>query len=138
VRLRKNAKLELLASIPLFGGCSRRELEQIGAIADETNVPAGRTLIEQNQPAHEFFALIEGTADVRRNGRKVKEMSGGDFFGEIALITKTPRTATVTTTSPARLLVIRGRDFDRVLSDAPSIAVKILRQLGGRLAPESL
>jgi CRP-like cAMP-binding protein len=138
VRLRKNAKLELLASIPLFGGCSRRELEQIGAIADETNVPSGRTLIEQNQPANEFFALIEGTADVRRNGRKVKEMSGGDFFGEIALITKTPRTATVTTTSPARLLVIRGRDFDRVLSDAPSIAVKILRQLGGRLAPESL
>jgi CRP-like cAMP-binding protein len=65
-------------------------------------------------------------------------MSGGDFFGEIALITKTPRTATVTTTSPARLLVIRGRDFDRVLGDAPSIAVKILRQLGGRLAPESL
>jgi CRP-like cAMP-binding protein len=138
VRLRKNAKLELLASIPLFGSCSKRELEQIGAIADETNVPAGRTLIEQNQSAHEFFALIEGTADVRRNDRKVKEMSGGDFFGEIALITKTPRTATVTTTSPARLLVIRGRDFDRVLSEAPSIAVKILRQLGGRLAPESL
>ena len=138
MRLRKNAKLELLASIPLFAGCSRRELEQIGAIADETNVPAGRTLIEQNQPAYEFFALIEGTADVRRNGRKVKGMSGGDFFGEIALITKTPRTATVTTTSPARLLVIRGRDFERVLGEAPSIAVKILRELGGRLAPESL
>ena len=138
MRLRKNAKLELLASIPLFSGCSRRELEQIGAIADETNVPADRTLIEQHEPAHEFFALIEGTADVRRNGRKVKAMSSGDFFGEIALIAKTPRTATVTTTSPARLLVIRGRDFDRVLSEAPSIAVKILRQLGGRLAPESL
>lgn len=138
MRLRKNAKLELLASIPLFSGCSRRELEQIGSIADETNVPAGRTLIEQNQPAHEFFALIEGTAEVRRNGRKIKTMSGGDFFGELALIAKTPRTATVTTTSPVRLLVIRGRDFERVLAEAPSIAVKILRELGGRLAPESL
>lgn len=138
MRLRKNAKLELLASIPLFSGCSRRELEQIGSIADETNVPAGQTLIEQNQPAHEFFALIEGTADVRRNGRKVSVMSGGDFFGEIALITKTPRTATVTTSSPVRLLVIRGRDFERVLAEAPSIAAKILRELGNRLAPQSL
>lgn len=138
MRLRKNAKLELLASIPLLSGCSKRELEQIGAIADETNVPADQTLIRQNEPAHEFFALIEGTADVLRNGRKVKAMSGGDFFGEIALIAKTTRTATVTTSSPARLLVIRGRDFERVLSEAPSIAVKILRELGGRLAPESL
>ncbi|MBA3383832.1 MAG: cyclic nucleotide-binding domain-containing protein [Actinobacteria bacterium] len=138
MRLRKNAKLELLASIPLFSGCSRRELEQIGSIADETNVPEGRTLIEQNQPAHEFFALIDGTADVRRNGRKVSTMSGGDFFGEIALIAKTPRTATVTTSSPVRLLVITDRDFDRVLGEAPSIAVKILRELGARLAPESL
>jgi CRP-like cAMP-binding protein len=138
VRLRKNAKLDLLASIPLFSGCSRRELEQIGSIADETNVPADRTLIEQNQPAHEFFALIEGTADVRRNGRKVSVMSAGDFFGEIALIAKTPRTATVTTSSPVRLLVIRGRDFERVLAEAPSIAVKVLRELGDRLAPQSL
>lgn len=138
MRLRKNAKLELLASVPLFSGCSKRELEQIGLIADETNVPEGRTLIEQNQPAHEFFALIDGTAEVRRNGRKVSTMSGGDFFGELALIAKTPRTATVMTTSPARLLVIKGRDFERVLGEAPSIAVKILRELGGRLAPESL
>jgi CRP-like cAMP-binding protein len=138
VRLRKNAKLELLASVPLFNGCSKRELEQIGLIADETNVPKGRTLIEQNQPAHEFFALIDGTAEVRRNGRRVSTMSGGDFFGELALIAKTPRTATVTTTSPARLLVIKGRDFERVLGEAPSIAVKILRELGGRLASESL
>jgi CRP-like cAMP-binding protein len=138
VRLRKNAKLELLRSIPLFSGCSKRELEQIGAIADETAVPEGRTLIEQDRPAHEFFALIDGTADVRRNGRKISTMSGGDFFGEIALIAKAPRTATVTTTSPVRLLVIRGRDFDRVLTEAPSIAVKILRELGGRLVRESL
>jgi CRP-like cAMP-binding protein len=138
VRPRKNAKLELLASVPLFSGCSKRELEQIGLIADETNVPEGRTLIEQNQPAHEFFALIDGTAEVRRNGRRVSTMSGGDFFGELALIAKTPRTATVKTTSPARLLVIKGRDFERVLGEAPSIAVKILRELGGRLAPESL
>lgn len=65
-------------------------------------------------------------------------MSGGDFFGEIALIAKTPRTATVTTSSPVRLLVITDRDFDRVLGEAPSIAVKILRELGARLAPESL
>ena len=138
MRLRKNAKLELLASVPLFSGCSRRELEQIASIADETNVPEGRTIIEQNQPAHEFFALIDGTADVRRNGRKISTMSGGDFFGELALIARTPRTATVTTSSPARLLVIRGRDFERVLAEAPSIAVKILRELGGRLASESL
>ena len=138
MRLRKNAKLHLLRSIPLFSGCSRRELEQIGAIADETSVPEGQTLIEQGRPAHEFFALIDGTADVRRNGRKIATMSGGDFFGEIALIAKAPRTATVTTTSNARVLVIRGRDFERVLGEAPSIAVKILRELGGRLATQSL
>lgn len=138
MRLRKNAKLDLLASIPLFSGCSKRELERIAAIADETAVAEGHALTEQGRPAREFFALIDGTADVRKNGRKISTLSAGDFFGELALIAHVPRTATVTTTSQARLLVINARDFDRVLGAAPSIAVKVLRELGNRLAPEAL
>ena len=103
----------------------------------KVDLPAGKVIIKEGDSGREFIVLREGTADVERGGKKIDTIGPGDFVGEIALIAKTPRTATVTTTSPARLLVIRGRDFNRVLSEAPSIAVKILRQLGGRLAPES-
>lgn len=135
--LRKNAKLELLKRVPLFADCSKRELETVAAIADELTMPAGRELTKEGARGAEFVVLAEGAADVRRRGRKVNTLGSGDFLGEIALITGTPRTATVTTTAPSRVLVMTAPAFRRLLRDSPSLQLKVLDALARRLPPEA-
>ena len=131
--LRKNAKIELLRGVPLFERCSARELGEIAAVADELGVPAGKVLAAEGERGREFVVLVEGAAEVRRKGRRINTLAAGDFLGEIALVTDRPRTATVTTTGPARVLVLTGRDFQRLLERVPSLAVKVLAALGERL-----
>jgi CRP/FNR family cyclic AMP-dependent transcriptional regulator len=137
VRLRKNAKLELLRQVPLFAGCSKRELGEIATLADELGFPAGRKLIEEGKTGREFFVLIEGEVDVRAKGRKVDTMNDGAFFGEMALVSARPRNATVTTTTPVRVLVVNEPAFRRLLRDAPQIQLKVLQALADRAAEHS-
>jgi CRP-like cAMP-binding protein len=138
VRLHKNAKLDVLRRVPLFAGLSKRELERLGAIADELDLEAGRTLIKQGTRGREFFALVEGEAKVAKNGRRIATMKNGDFFGEIALVSDVPRTSTVTAETPVRLLVLTKRDFQRLLREQPAIQRKVLEALALRLAPETV
>ena len=134
--LGKDAKMELIRSVPLFEDCSRKELREIAAAADEVVVPAGYVLTKEGATGKELVVIVEGAAEVRRRGRKINELGSGDFLGEIALITGVPRTATVTTTAPARMLVITARDFKSLLRRTPSIQLKILEALAARLPGE--
>jgi len=134
--LRKNAKIELLKRVPLFERCSKSELQQVARLADEVNLPAGRTLTKEGAPGREFVVLVEGKAEVRRKGRKVRELSGGDFLGEIALIADVPRTATITTLTPVDILLLTARDFRTLLKDVPSLQPKVLYALATRMPPE--
>jgi CRP/FNR family transcriptional regulator, cyclic AMP receptor protein len=134
--LRKNAKLELIKRVPLFSDCSKRELDEVAAIADELSIPEGKELTHEGATGGEFLVLIDGSADVRRKGRKVNTLGAGDFLGEIALITGTPRTATVTTTSRSRMLVITARDFRTLLRRMPSLQIKVLEAVASRLSDE--
>jgi CRP/FNR family transcriptional regulator, cyclic AMP receptor protein len=134
--LRKNAKLELIKRVPLFSDCSKRELDEVAAIADELSIPEGEELTHEGATGYEFLVLIDGSADVRRKGRKVNTLGAGDFLGEIALITGTPRTATVTTTSRSRMLVITARDFRTLLRRMPSLQIKVLEAVASRLSDE--
>jgi CRP/FNR family transcriptional regulator, cyclic AMP receptor protein len=138
MRLRKDAKSDLLKRAPLFANCSKRELAAIGAIADEIDLREGKELTRQGAPGREFFVLVDGTADVVKNRRKVNTLKAMDFFGEIALIHETPRTATVKATSPVRALVITERNFKRLLQEQPEIQRKVLEALAERLAPSTL
>jgi CRP/FNR family transcriptional regulator, cyclic AMP receptor protein len=138
VRLRKDAKVDLLRRIPLFSQCSRRDLGAISSIADEIDLKEGKELTREGRVGREFFVLIDGSADVRKNNRKVATLKGGDFFGEIALVHHAPRTATVTATSPVRALVIMERDFKRLLAEQPEIQRKVLVALAERLEPTTL
>ena len=79
--LHRNAKVDLIKRAPLFARCTRKELDQVAHVADEIDLREGKELTVEGQPGREFFVLIEGTADVRRKGRKINEMKGGDFFG---------------------------------------------------------
>jgi CRP-like cAMP-binding protein len=138
VRLRKDAKSELLKRAPLFANCSKRELDAIGGIADEIDLKEGKELTREGKPGREFFVLVEGTADVVKKGRKVNTLEAMDFFGEIALIHESPRTATVKATSPVRALVITERNFKRLLKEQPDIQRKVLEALAERMAPSTL
>jgi cAMP-dependent protein kinase regulator len=133
--LRRNQKVELIKRAPLFAGLSKRELEEIAGIADEIDLREGKELTTQGKSAREFFVLLEGSADVTKDGRKINELGDGDFFGEIALVSHSPRTATVTATAPIRALVITDRSFRRLLEDSPEIQLKVLEALAERLAP---
>lgn len=138
MRLHKNAKVELLKGVPLFARCSKQELAEIATIADEIDLPEGKQLTKEGGRGREFFVLLEGNADVRRNKRKVKTLGPGDFLGEIALVTKTPRTATVTTSSPVRALVVSEQNFRRLLERSPDVQIKVLEALAERVAATSL
>lgn len=131
---RKDAKIEMLGRVPLFAECSKRELAEVAALADEMHFPAGRTLIEEGKRGREFFVVVDGTVEIRRKGRSVGRHDGWSFYGEAALLTGRPRNATVRTTSPVRALVIGDRAFDQLLRDSPSIQRKLLASLATRLA----
>jgi CRP/FNR family cyclic AMP-dependent transcriptional regulator len=138
MKLRRNAKVDLLRDVPLFSGCSVKELGQIAMLADELFQPEGTTLISEGSKGREFFVLVDGTVDVRRNGRKLNSLGAGSFFGEIALVAETPRTATVTATSAVRLLVITGQAFQRLLGETPAIQAKVMAALAERVAPTTV
>ena len=134
--LRKNAKVELISRVPLFAGCSKRELGEIASLADELALPAGRRLAAEGASGTEFVVIVEGAADVKRGGRVVNRLRTGDFLGEIALITGRKRTATVTTTEPSRLLVLTAQSFRTLLRDHPGLQLKVLDALAERLPQE--
>ena len=136
--LRRNEKVELIKKVPLFAHCSKRELQEVAQLADEIDLREGKEMTRQGSRGREFFVLLEGTANVVKNGRRINTLGTGDFFGEIALVSDTPRTATVTATSPVRALVVTDRSFRRLLEDSPSIQSKVLTALAERLAPETV
>jgi CRP/FNR family transcriptional regulator, cyclic AMP receptor protein len=135
-RARSATKVDLIERVPLFAGLSKRELGQVASIADEIDLPADKLLIREGERGREFFVLLEGEAEVKRKGRKLATRRAGDFFGEIALVSNVPRTATVRTREPVRALVIRDVEFRALLQKAPAIAVKVLQAVADRLPPE--
>jgi CRP-like cAMP-binding protein len=136
--LRRDAKVELIKRVPLFARCSRKELAEIAKAADEIEFRPGKELIRQGERGREFFVLVDGSVDVSKDGRKVNTLGPGDFFGEIALVANTPRTATVTTATDVDLLVVTAQSFRSLLDHQPQLATKVLEALAERLAPETL
>ena len=138
MRLGGNQKIDLIRKVPLFARCSRAELKEIALLADEIDLHEGKEMTREGAPGREFFVLLDGTADVKKNSRRVNTLGPGDFFGEIALVSREPRTATVIATSPVRALVITDRSFRRLLDDAPQVQTKVMEAMAQRLAPETL
>ena len=136
MRLGKDAKVELLKKVPLFSKLSKKGLQDVAHIADQLDLPAGKEMATEGDRGREFFVLLKGEADVLKDGRHINTMREGDFFGEIALVTKMPRTATVTATSDVDVLVITERDFDMLLKKSPEIGRAVAEALAERVAPE--
>jgi len=138
VRLGKDVKVELIRRVPLFSNCSRKELAEIASIADEIDFGAGKELIREGERGREFFVLLDGSAQVTKDGTELNTLGSGDFFGEIALVSKMPRSATVTTTSDVRALVVTDRAFRALMDRLPELQLQVLEALAERLAPGTL
>ena len=110
-----------LRATELFADCTDSELEEIDCLMTEVSVPVGARLVQEGSPGQEFFVIREGAARVSKQGETVKELRAGDFFGELALLDRTLRRASVTATTNMRLWVLNRPDFGELLWRAPTV-----------------
>ncbi|HEY6068745.1 MAG TPA: cyclic nucleotide-binding domain-containing protein [Gaiellaceae bacterium] len=136
MRLGKDSKVKLIEKVPLFSKLSKKGLEEVAHLADELDLPAGKVMATEGDRGREFFVLLDGEADVTRGGKSVNRLGSGDFFGEIALVTHMPRTASVTAKDNVRVLVITERDFNSLLKRSPEISRGVAEALAERFAPD--
>jgi CRP-like cAMP-binding protein len=129
----KDEKLELLRRVPLLASLGRKEVEEVGRLAEEIDVPAGRVLMREGQTGQEFFVVVAGNVLIERGGHSLRSLGPGDFLGEIALIDDGPRTATATTETNAKLLVLAHREFHSLMDQFPSIRAAVLQALAMRV-----
>lgn len=130
---RKDAKLEHLARVPLFSALSKKELQTLGRASDEIEVEEGKVLCEEGKPGHEFFLILEGEAAVKRGKRTIATLQAGRYFGELSLLDRGPRSATVVADSPMTLLVLGQREFSGILDQLPGVSRKLLCSMAERL-----
>jgi CRP/FNR family transcriptional regulator, cyclic AMP receptor protein len=122
-----------LAKVPLFAQCSAGDLKKIARVTDEIEVESGRELVTEGDTGHEAFVVVDGTASVHRGSDKIDDLGPGNVFGEMALIDRAPRNATVKSTSPMRVLVIGKREFNGLLEEAPAFRSSIMEALADRV-----
>ncbi len=132
-RKSRNAYLAHLAKVPLFSGCSQAELRALARRTTDIPVAPGSVLVKEGELGYEFFVITDGRAKVSRGGRKVRELGAGDFFGELALLERVPRNATVTAISDMEAIVLTRADFDAALAEAPGMARKLMVGMARRL-----
>jgi CRP/FNR family transcriptional regulator, cyclic AMP receptor protein len=123
-----------LEGIPLFANLSKKERDQIARWADEIDEPAGAHMLEQGGSPHEFFVLTEGTVEIRKDGEHLTDLQPGDFFGEIALVERERRTASVIASSPVKAIVMHAREFGAMRSQMPEVCDQIEEAIRARLA----
>jgi CRP-like cAMP-binding protein len=126
--------MEALKRAPLFEGLSKKELALLARMTDNLEVPAGKVLCREGETGHEFFVILEGEVEITRSGKRLASGRGGDFFGEISIVERLPRSATVTAKTPLRLFVLTGQGFRSVLRGSPAVERKVLVALARRLA----
>lgn len=131
---KRDAYLEYLARVPLFSACSRQELQAVARRSTDVSFPAGEVLIKQGESGYEAFVIVDGAVEVSRDGTQLAVLGDGDFFGELSLIDRSPRTATVTTLAPTEAIVLTLQEFDALLEEAPSITRSMLMGMAARLA----
>ncbi len=122
-------KIDLLKKVPLFSNLSQRHLREISKHADQVQVATGKVLAQQGKTGWEFIFIVDGKARVEKNGKVIRRLSGGDFFGEIALIDGKPRTASVTAEADMTVLIVHKTSFNHLLDTIPGLQKKILISL---------
>jgi CRP-like cAMP-binding protein len=125
--------LDHLRNVPLFSACTDRDLQKIAKAGDEVTFQPGDVIVDQGQTGREAYIIISGSATVRRNGKKVAVLGPGAVIGELSLLDRGPRTATVTADEPLDVLLIDQRHFTAVLDEVPAIAHKLMAHLAAKV-----
>lgn len=130
-----DTKVDALAKAPLFAALSRQELGELAKATEDLEVDEGKALTREGDLGREFFVIVEGDVSVTQDGKEIRRLGAGDFFGEIALIyDNARRTATVTAASPLRFFVLTRQSFRSLLEHQPEIEEKVMAALEERLA----
>jgi CRP-like cAMP-binding protein len=130
-----DTKVDALAKAPLFAALSRQELGERAKATEDLEVDEGKALTREGDLGREFFVIVDGDVSVTQDGKEIRRLGAGDFFGEIALIyDNARRTATVTAASPLRFFVLTRQSFRSLLEHQPGIEEKVMAALEERLA----
>jgi CRP/FNR family cyclic AMP-dependent transcriptional regulator len=125
---------EQLAAVPLFEGLSKKQLRRISSLMTRIDRPAGQVLTTEGQPGFEFFIVLEGEVEVRQGDQVIATRRAGEYVGEIALVDRRPRTATVVATTPVSVEVLSRREFVSLLAEVPELSEQIMATMARRLA----
>lgn len=126
-------KEQTLERMPLFAGLDRDQRRRVAGLLTEVDIRPGRVLIREGAPGHEFFVIVRGSATIDVGGSRIAEVGPGDFSGELSLLDGGLRTATVTATTPMRILVASRPEFQAILAAAPDMARAMLAEVGHRV-----
>jgi cAMP-dependent protein kinase regulator len=130
-----DTKVDALAKAPLFAALSRQELGDLAKATEDLEVDEGKVLTREGDLGREFFVIVDGDVSVTQDGKEIRRLGAGDFFGEIALIyDNARRTATVTADSPLRFFALTRQSFRSLLEHQPEIEEKVMAALEERLA----
>jgi CRP/FNR family cyclic AMP-dependent transcriptional regulator len=133
----QDVKVQALKRAPLFEELSKKELAELARVTEDLKVEPGTVLCREGKIGREFFVIVDGDAEVTKKGKTIATRGAGDFVGEIALLTTTTRTATVTATTPLRCFILTQSDFRRVLDANPGVQLKVMKALAERLAADA-
>ena len=133
---RSDSFLDALDSVPLFAACSRKELQLVEKQGEHRTVAAATVLVSEGSVGAEFFVILTGEARVERHGKKVATLGPGSYFGELSLLDRAPRNATVIAETEVELVVLGQRAFDSLLDSVPKFDKKLLAGLARRLRRE--
>ena len=131
--LTHDRRAELLAGCALFRGIDQSGLAALADLATAVDFPAGHVIARQGEIGTGFFVVIDGTVRVVRDGEVVARLGPGEFFGELSVLDRMPRSATVAAETPTSCLALASWDFEKVLLDEPALTLSILRGVAARL-----
>ena len=129
---RADSFVETLATVPLFSACSKKELQMVAKSAERVVLPAGKVVVTEGAAGTEFFVILDGQARVERHGRQVATLGQGGFFGDLALLDRSPRNASVVADTELEVAKLGQRAFDSLL-EHPGFSKKLLAGLARRL-----
>ncbi len=130
---RRDDVLAYLTKVPLFSACSKKDLALVAKHSEHLTIPAGTEMTTEGRVGYEFYVIIDGKATVHRNGRKVNTIGPGESFGELSLLDRAPRNATVKAETSIDALILGQREFSALLDLVPTLAHKLLVGLARRI-----
>ena len=130
---RQSDVLEYFTKVPLFSACTKKDLTLLAKHSERVKIPAGDTITREGRIGYEFYVILEGKASVQRGGKEVAVLGAGDFFGELSLLDRAPRNATVVALTDVDTVMLGQREFTAALDLVPTLAHKLLVGMARRI-----